>query len=417
MGSSKGDDDRKSTQNDENPFIAFRRYADVQVSQFLQSVVGLPSTFTAPLSQWPPSQNSRQRHEEESKEGLGNVAKSEASDDRKAREERESGEAVNLPVKKFTGNPETSASNQGSGYQSSEMGFFQPDLVQSSDLVQSFLYNTPSVFRIMFGDNSSYYFKNIILPEMAAAMQLPYPIGYMLFSPYSPVYLERDERLRHEAGKWRAAFEDLMIAQEGQPIPERKAFSCGTDGGEWITELLNRGMLGGWERLGQTLFDRHIQENPSIMQALDQLRREVLGENERDESYDTEMDLYERFLGSQYAPPSSSQETRTVSSSSTSSTSSSASTNQYSSPGGSLGIVSTLTTTERTTMPDGSVQTKVVLKKRFADGREESSETIHRAHGMQDTHKVDSMTTTGEGREEASKEEGAKNQKKGWFWS
>jgi hypothetical protein len=41
-------------------------------------------------------------------------------------------------------------------------------------------------------------------------------------------------------------------------------------------------------------------------------------------------------------------------------------------------IVSTMTTTERRTLPDGTVETKRVLKKRFADGREESNESVER---------------------------------------
>lgn len=40
-------------------------------------------------------------------------------------------------------------------------------------------------------------------------------------------------------------------------------------------------------------------------------------------------------------------------------------------------ILSTLTTTERTTLPDSPVTTKTVLKKRFADMREERIETVH----------------------------------------
>lgn len=41
-------------------------------------------------------------------------------------------------------------------------------------------------------------------------------------------------------------------------------------------------------------------------------------------------------------------------------------------------IVSTMTTTETRTLPDGTVETKRVLKKRFADGREESNEKVER---------------------------------------
>lgn len=41
-------------------------------------------------------------------------------------------------------------------------------------------------------------------------------------------------------------------------------------------------------------------------------------------------------------------------------------------------VVSTMTTTERRKLPDGTVETKRVLKKKFANGREESNESVER---------------------------------------
>lgn len=68
------------------------------------------------------------------------------------------------------------------------------------------------------------------------------------------------------------------------------------------------------------------------------------------------------------------------------------------------GVLSALTTTQTTRLPDGTVTTKVVLKKRFVDGREETSESVHTMHeSLQD--EQDHTTT----------EQRAK--KKGWFWS
>ncbi|OTA37090.1 hypothetical protein BTJ68_03158 [Hortaea werneckii EXF-2000] len=43
-------------------------------------------------------------------------------------------------------------------------------------------------------------------------------------------------------------------------------------------------------------------------------------------------------------------------------------------------VLSSLTTTQTTRMPDGTVTTKVVLKQRFADGREETEEKLHTYH-------------------------------------
>jgi hypothetical protein len=61
-------------------------------------------------------------------------------------------------------------------------------------------------------------------------------------------------------------------------------------------------------------------------------------------------------------------------------------------------VLSTLTTTETIRLPDGTVTTKVVLRQRFADGREETSERSHTSRDMSEVCE-----------EEASK--------KGWFWA
>ncbi|KAL9033766.1 MAG: hypothetical protein Q9214_007354 [Letrouitia sp. 1 TL-2023] len=46
-------------------------------------------------------------------------------------------------------------------------------------------------------------------------------------------------------------------------------------------------------------------------------------------------------------------------------------------------VISTITTTERSTLPDGTVHTKLFLKKRFANGGEESTESIYTTSGAQ----------------------------------
>ncbi|KAK4501392.1 hypothetical protein PRZ48_007201 [Zasmidium cellare] len=64
-------------------------------------------------------------------------------------------------------------------------------------------------------------------------------------------------------------------------------------------------------------------------------------------------------------------------------------------------VLSALTTTETTRLPDGTITTKVVLRKRFADGREETSESVH---------------TAKEDLEQQHQSEDGKTKKKGWFW-
>jgi hypothetical protein len=79
-------------------------------------------------------------------------------------------------------------------------------------------------------------------------------------------------------------------------------------------------------------------------------------------------------------------------------------------------ILSTLTTTERTVAPDGSVTTKVILKKRFADGREQSTETVHTQRGHERDPWASSQMASGS---TSKAEDGQDKGKKwgGWFWS
>jgi len=114
----------------------------------------------------------------------------------------------------------------------------------------------------------------------------------------------------------------------------------------------------------------------------------------------TELDAYERFLGpTTYTPSNIPREDNTSRPS----------------------VLSTLTTTERTTHPDGTVTTKMVLKKRFADGREESSETVHTTQGhehnilpqLQSEARVQQRVK----QEEAPFKPDSEKKSKGWFWS
>ncbi|KAI6827738.1 hypothetical protein KC332_g10037 [Hortaea werneckii] len=69
-------------------------------------------------------------------------------------------------------------------------------------------------------------------------------------------------------------------------------------------------------------------------------------------------------------------------------------------------VLSSLTTTQTTRMPDGTVTTKVVLKQRFADGREETEEKLHTYHDPSQLQQA----------EEVQRPEQVEK-KKGWFWS
>ena len=83
-------------------------------------------------------------------------------------------------------------------------------------------------------------------------------------------------------------------------------------------------------------------------------------------------------------------------------------------------IISRVTTTDRRTLPDGSIETKVVRKKRFLDGREESTETVHvtTSHQPSADHEIpDPTQVTGEPKKTNEVVASRKEKKNGgWFW-
>ena len=81
-------------------------------------------------------------------------------------------------------------------------------------------------------------------------------------------------------------------------------------------------------------------------------------------------------------------------------------------------ILSTLTTTETTTLPDGSVRTTTVLKKRFSDGREECNESRRTHHpGLQPSFFSPPFSQASPDHPKERKEQTNGKPRKGWFWS
>ncbi|KAF2125305.1 hypothetical protein P153DRAFT_324478, partial [Dothidotthia symphoricarpi CBS 119687] len=156
---------------------------------------------------------------------------------------------------------------------------------------------------------------------------------------YSPQSLEQNAAMKHANINWRAAYEDLLRtshdAEQTQPkYPKRVP---------WEGDQTNPDPVRDYAHNHE---DQH-DEPPSP---------------QRKEQESTEMDVYERFLSPASSPPTNMPVSAAT----------------HPSPS----ILSTMTTTERSVAPDGTVTTKMVLKKRFADGREESSETVHTQRGQ-----------------------------------
>jgi hypothetical protein len=119
---------------------------------------------------------------------------------------------------------------------------------------------------------------------------------------------------------------------------------------------------------------------------------------EQEHEHETEMDAYERLESVPASSPARFPST----------------------PAAQSSILSTLTTTERSVAPDGSVTTKVVLKKHFADGREESSETVHTQRGQEDARTRDpwrALQVPSAPSENQVQVQTGEKKRSGWFWS
>ncbi|MCJ1304566.1 hypothetical protein MMC08_007379 [Hypocenomyce scalaris] len=466
--------------DDENPFITFKRYADEQLSSLVHGVLGLPSALisSSPNDRW------KAFDEEARRRSLERDAKLKDRDN-------ERWDAQECPY--GPADESTTSRNEQSFH----------------DFVNRF--PTP--------------FLGGIFSRLADQDGLPaaFPVLYVALSPYSPLRLEEHERLRGYGMKWRHAFEDLMAVQSGQQMPSEseraKQRPCSST--EWVGAMLERGVFGGWKSM------RYGQEQDAARAEDVDVRQP---ENDADEDAElTELDLYQSFLGKNNPTSSSEDPTSAAISSSRPLSAEGVSRLLPDTPYAALGsadllglaahsaqkatkydnagnyekacefygqsvrylclamdreknnevaklisakmdeyadradelwinrkesheadgrkpgimsayeelsqpqaftfthsnqtkpsIISTLTTTEKRTLPDGTVHTKVVLKKRFADGNEESSETVHTTRGSDPQHLAQTQQAASV-RDELAKKSAheAKDEKsqKGWFWS
>ncbi|KAI9370755.1 hypothetical protein BJX61DRAFT_72815 [Aspergillus egyptiacus] len=464
--------------DDENPFDAIRRFADEQISSMLHSVVGLPSTVGHPQSDhWSvfaddqkyrdAQLRQRQRQDQDQDQDYDNDGRDHdaSSTGSGSKEPSSSRSSRNFPL----GPPRT----PWSGFDN----LFDIDMFFDSFFDRFWLDDHVS-------SRFFHPYHRPLFPSMTSADSPAWPVNYLMFSPYSPLHLERQARYRAhrergvfssimssislssecdpEEPKWREAFEDLLRLENGKPMLDREpgAVTKRESGQEWLQGLVKRGSLGDhwkysapsgnqpWssiilertDRSGKT--GRHLTEEKSDASA-------KAKEAESDSM--TELDLYDRFLADIAArerefdrfhhspllrflledrrrgrdgvlPPErdaydedteswldlvsggnkhSVPESHEPASPSTSAPESSAATSPPQEPY----VLSTQVSTERISLPDGSIQTKTVRTKRFSDGREEKNESTEVVNPPQ----RDSNYPNHQGPSPDQK-------KNGWFW-
>ncbi|KAJ5795209.1 hypothetical protein N7457_001808 [Penicillium paradoxum] len=464
---------RDCPDHESNPFVAFRRFADEQVSTMLQSITGLPSMVAPPHSgHWDIFASD---HGYESR--LASQRTSEGSDrDRSYPSDRDSGSGYpggddprnygKSSRSRWSENDDPWHSQSWRKWCNGPSDFFGLDSFFDRFWLEDRFF--PFAAHLLHPGHT------LFLPDLFEDTGSPtWPIAYIMFSPYSPLHLERQAKYwaHRERGvlssvmsslhlssdpdssepRWREAFEDLLRLENGKPMLDRDTTTKSEPGKNWLQGLVKRGSLGDqWKYVPGTegqpwsgiTFSGHADS--------DQDRSRSVPKKEND-SPDSELELYERFLqdienrereffrgasespllrllleerrqqqeelekyrssvpklvdehssddnenwidlvsgGNKKSVPETPmallEETETKSVEAVS---------ELAPPR----VVSTMTRTERVQLADGSVQTKVVNTKRFADGREESDESVEVSHPR-------------EGSKPNS--DGSKN---GWFW-
>ena len=387
--------DTQQPHEEDNPFIAFRRYADEQMAGLLQSFIGLPAAFSSPSSssRWRPYDDEiRQRARD-------NWYASAQDDEGKSSRRMETAGEGSADTQSDSGTSETSRKK------------FVGGQTESTPTPEARVCPYRPVGRQP---------RSVFRP---AQFLLPWPVNYMLYSAYSPYHLERGETTRAYGSRWRDAFEELLDYEAGETdSEERQRFSSAPSLSPLrpCNESSPVNLLDIMKQLRDWATERRLEPDAWFEELGSRQPEHDIGKDEM-----TELDLYERLLNREHSertnhssPPTNSLETATVTVPDAHALCNPPNRSE------SLGIISTLTSTERITMPDGTVHTKVVLKKRFADGREESSETMHTTQGGTQVKATNSAilerassSTGSENARPDDKEAKLKSERKGWFWS
>ncbi|MCJ1240599.1 hypothetical protein MMC14_008603 [Varicellaria rhodocarpa] len=442
--------------DDENPFIAFRRYADEQMSSLLQGVIGLPSALSSHSSnnRWIPYDQEMRRRGPSTSDS-SSYSEGERSLPRKSEE----AEAVEIPVRRYNKDSAEIERDVSEGLRCpyrprDQDSLAQPKGVSDSERSDSWerplsLLFPPRTF--LYEDSTSPGSIMLSGPQSLIRILGEWPVAYVVTNPYSPLHLEKQQLLKEYGTKWRNAFEDLLAVQSGREMVDNSERNAQRDGADWAASMVDQWLFSSMKRvmdresrmgsvarkefardLGNAKEPDFSHDSPArlwdLIQHVERTRRQSNytstsadevdarhPENDAEDNEFTELDLYERFLGSQgqFPPaitPESSPQLQSLS------------TPRAVDEEGQPSIISTLTTTERKILPDGTVHTKVMLKKRFADGREESTETVHTAQdGLEQTARSSPATSRESsnvnGEVEGQKTKEKEEKKKGWFWS
>ena len=399
----------QKAQDDANPFIAFRRFADESISSLMNSVFSTSSLFGSPSMSAHCPVPDYEKWSQEARESSRIM-------DVYTRAHKEGQHAIQ-------GHLQEPASDNDSEpprcpYRPPEQGTPWPEKPYLNICLEDHAARSALSLRP----------PSTVLATPVLGKQPPsVPIAYLLYSPYSSIRLEQQPHLCEHGAKWREAFEILLAVQNGQELPPKCSQRMPESGIDWVRGMTDFALCKRDEDAEESSSaasktSEAMRQDPGLTSRFISARQPENDADDHEEADDdnlddgdaetTDLDMYDRFFSSQQ--PS-------INGSAKAAARSFAHLQQDSSPSDTdsgPSILSTLTTTERTTLQDGSVHTKIVLKKRFSDGREESTETVHHQNAVRQTHDAESNSikdenarTTGKGKETTG------NKSSGWFWS
>ncbi|PWY86441.1 hypothetical protein BO94DRAFT_82470 [Aspergillus sclerotioniger CBS 115572] len=435
--------DSRRWPDDENPFVAFRRFADEQLSSMLQSVMGIPSMSSRPSpDHWAVFDDDARFRKRDNSESKG--------DDHAAADNSDH------PFHHNNRHPSRSWTEWEDQWHVDHPRRRRTD----QDFFDSF-FDSPFSSRFLHPHHHPMF-------SGFASNTSTWPLTYLMFSPYSPLHLERQDyyQSHHDRGvfsslmsslslssdcdpaesHWREAFEDLIRLENGKPMLDHDSSAVvkRETTRDWLYGLVKRGSVGDqWKisELGkndwsspmaisqfhfkdddcETPKDRIVEEKTEALTELDMFDRffedaaaresKAFADafespilrfllEERQRSRDTPSDTenwFERVSNNSIpdAVPEKQQpapETQAIVPSRAEPTAEKPT------------VISTMTRTERIRLPNGSTQKKTVWTKKFSDGREESNESVE-------------IMNPPQSQDSSNQDRPTSDQKNsGWFW-
>ncbi|KAF7738570.1 Uncharacterized protein PECH_008558 [Penicillium ucsense] len=421
------------TETETNPFVAFRRFADEQVSAVLQSITGLPSTFSPPQTdRWTiftddeTYESTKYRHRD--------------SDSASASKTDEQSHASS------SGADTTTSSVMGSDDSRPSVPEWRVDPFDLSPYDSSF----PRLLLSALGLPSFPFLDSM------EEWDNQWPLNFILYSSYSPTHLEQQARSGANTGagvfssrtltdrnpnepQWREAFEDLIRLENGIPMLDRNRIIDGRaeNSDEWLLGMLHRGSMGPRfsrltleERPGGSFYQDHPKPREPVMELgsedelamyeqfledLDVQRRQLPAAFQQSQILANVMRIKGPREDQAPNPRDSNKMELQENAKGGNGNHGSEQSGDFSqgSPSDSTRIVSTTSQTEKTRYSDGTVSSRRIVTKNYADGREETDTFVETdlshvnedwKHGIADNSR-------------RNESEPKPKSKGGWFWN